>query len=89
MANFTIEKTAADNIRHSGIVDGDRAVVNMAIATLYASIYCVFSEEAVKLNIKVPSYSWFLLQFWPCSSATLNMMQYTGKFTVRQMVPTR
>ena len=64
------------------MADG-RAVVNMAIATLYASIYCDCSEKAEKRNISIPSISWFLLQFWPCSRTVSNIMHYTGKFKVR------
>ena len=63
MAKLINEKTTVDDRRHSGIADAGRAVVNMAIATLHASLYRVCSEEAVKLNIEVPSYSWFLLHF--------------------------
>lgn len=37
----------------------------MAIATSYASIYRNCSEKTEKRNIGIPSYSWFLFQFWP------------------------
>ena len=70
------------------MADG-RAVVNMAIATSYASIYRYCSEETEKRNISIPSYSWFLLQFWFCSRTVSNIMHCTGKFKVRQMVQAR
>ena len=63
MTKLINEKTAVDDRRHSGTADAGRAVVNMAIAMLHASSYRVCSEEAVKLNIEAPSYSWFLLHF--------------------------
>ena len=53
------------------MADG-RAVVNMAIATSYASIYRDCSEEAEIRKISIPSYSWFLIQFWPCSCTVSN-----------------
>ena len=62
VANFIDEITAADDSRNSNEVDG-RAVVNMAIATSYASIYRNCSEKTEKRNIGIPSYSWFLFQF--------------------------
>ena len=68
---------------------GGRAVVNMAIATSYASIYRDCSEEAEKRNTSIPLSSWFLLQFWPCSRTVSNIMHYTGKFKIRRMVQTR
>ena len=70
------------------MADG-RAVVNMAIATSYASIYRDCSEEAEKRNISIPSYSWLLLQFWPCSRRVSNIKHYTAKFKVRRMVQVR
>ena len=62
-----------------------RAVVIMVIIII-TIIYRDCSEEAEKRNISIPSYSWFLLQFWPCSRTVSNIMHYTGKFKVRQLV---
>ena len=80
--------TAVNDRRHTNVADS-RAIDNMAIATSYASIYRDCSEEAEKRNISIPWYSWFLLQFWPCSRTVSNIMHNTGKFKVRRMVQAR
>ena len=48
-------------------------VVNMAIGSFHASIYQECVERTGQSGIEVPSYTWFLLQFWPCSGTAANM----------------
>ena len=88
MAKYISDKTSLDERRHA-TVDGDSVVVNMAIATSFASIYRDCEEEASQFNIETPSYTWFLFQFWPAHRTTSNMLQYTGKFKVKRMVQAR
>ena len=49
---------------------------------------CVrIAEEKDVTNI--PTYSWFLLQFWPTHRIASNMLHYTGRFKIRCMVQAR
>ena len=73
-----------DDRRHAG-VEGDTVVLNMAIASSHASIYGECVEKAGQSGIEVPSYTWFLLQFWPCSCTAANMLHYMGRFKVKRM----
>ena len=64
-------------------------VVNMAIASSHASIYRECVEKAGQSGIEVTSYTWFLLQFWPCSRSAANMLHYTGRLKVKHMIQAR
>ena len=75
-----------DDRRHAG-VEGDTVVVNMAIASSHVSIYQEFVQKAGQSGI--PSYTWFLLQFWPCSRTAANMLHYTGRFKVKRRTKAR
>ena len=77
-----------DDRRQAG-VEGDNVVVNMAIASSHVSIYRECVEKAGQSGIEVPSYTWFLLQFWPCSRTAANMLHYTGRFKVKRMIQAR
>ena len=79
---------AVDDQRHTG-VEGDTVVVIMAIASSHASIYQECTEKAGQSGIEVPSYTWFLLQFWPCSHTAANMLHYTGRFKMKRMIQGR
>ena len=74
-----------DDRRQTG-VEGDTVVVNMAIASSQASIYQECVEKTGQSGIEVPSYTWFLLQFWPCSDTAVNMLHYKGRFIVKRMI---
>ena len=39
--------------------------------------------------IPIPTYTWFLLQLWPCTRTMSNMNRYTGRFKVKRMVQAR
>ena len=77
-----------DDRRHAS-VEVDTVVANMAIASSHASIYRECVEKAGQSGIEVPSYTWFLLQFWPCSSTAANMLHYTARFKVKHMIQAR
>ena len=64
-------------------------VVNMAIASSHASIYQECIKKTGQSGIEVPSYTWFLLQFWPCSDTAMNMLHYKGRFKVKHMIEAR
>ena len=81
MENHISELTAADDSRHGSIV-GDNVIVNMAVATSYASLYQDCRGKAIEQNIEVPHYTWFLLQFWPCTRTASLLLHYTGCFKV-------
>ena len=34
----------------------------------------------------IPTYSWFLLQFWPTHRAASKMLHHTGQFRIRCMM---
>ena len=64
----------------------------MAVATSYANIYrnCVQLEKTRGIDDdEIPSYSWFLLQFWPCLKTNAKMLHYTGRFKVKRMIQAR
>ena len=78
-----------DDRRQAG-VEGDTVVVNMAIASSHASIYRECVEKAGQSGIEVPSYTWFLLQFWPCSHTAANItLHYMGRFKEKHMIQAR
>ena len=64
-------------------------LLNLAIASSRASIYHDCVEKVGQSGIEVPSYIWFLLQFWPCSRTAANMLHYMGKLKVRPMIQAR
>ena len=88
MENYISEKTAVDDRRHAGL-EGYTVVVNMTIASSHASIYQECIEKTGRSRIEVPSHTWFLLQFWPCSHAGANVLHYTGRFKVKRMIQAR
>ena len=49
--------------------------------------YVRIAEEKGVINI--PTYSWFLLQFWPTHRTASDMLHYTGRFKIRRMVQAR
>ena len=64
-------------------------VVNMAIGSFHASIYQECVERTGQSGIEVPSYTWFLLQFWPCSGRAANMLHYKRRFKMKRMIEAR
>ena len=81
VAEYIDDKTAVDDRRHSpSSGDGD-IVVNMALALSYADLYrtCVDIASSKDSNIQVPTYQWFLLQFWPTFKSQSRILQYTGQ----------
>ena len=88
--DFIQEKTAVDDRRHAPAVnEGEDVVVNLAIANSYAHLYRQCVKLAENKGIDIPSYKWFLLQFWPCRNSISNMVHYTGRFKVKRMVQSR
>ena len=77
-----------DDRRQAG-VEGDTVVVNMAIASSHASIYQEYIEKTEQSGIEVPSHTWFLLQFWPCSHTAANMLDYMGRFKEKHKIQAR
>ena len=84
------DKTAVDDRRHCSS-SGDDIVVNMALATSLADLFWQCQQIAINSDppISVPSYSWFLHQFWPTTKTLNNMTHYTGRFKVKKMVQAR
>ena len=82
--NHISELTAVDDYRH-GDIDGNNVIVNMAVATSYAFLYQDCRGKTIKQNIEVPHYTWFLLQFWPCSTTASSLLHYTGHLKVKCM----
>ena len=74
--------------RHGGI-EGNNIIVNMAVATSHASHYRDCRGKFIKQNIEVPHYTWFWLQFWPCSRTAYSLLHYKGCFKVKLMVQAR
>ena len=83
-------KTAVDDRRHGGVTTDGDVVVNMALTGSYADLYrqCVKISQENNINA-IPSYTWFLLQFWPSSAAASKLFHYTGRFKVKRMVQAR
>ena len=46
-------------------------------------------RKAGQSGWEVPTYTWFLWQFWPFSCSASNMLHYTGRFKVKQMIQAR
>ena len=94
VSKYISDKTAVDDRRHV-TVDADSdgkevVIVNMALAMSYADMYrtCIKIAHDDGLS-EVPSYSWFLLQFWPCNRSTSAIMHHTGRLKVRRVVQSR
>ena len=86
------EKTAVDDRRHVADDSNETGgvVVNMALSLSYADMYrtCVKIAQERNINI-VPSYAWFILQFWPTNKSTSKLLHYTGRFRARRVVHSR
>ena len=62
----------------------------MAMTLSYANLYRKCVGRAKTKNIhQIPSYGWFLLQFWPSTKTAANVFQYTGQFKVKRMLQAR
>ena len=91
VAEYIEDKTAVDDRRHaSSTGDGD-VVVNMALALSYADLYrtCCEIAKLKEKEIKIPSYEWFLLQFWPTTRSKSKILKYTGRFKIKRMIQSR
>ena len=84
------DKTSVDDRRHCSS-SGDDIVVHMAVATSLADIYRQCQQIAVSSEppVDVPTYCWFLHQFWPTTKTLSNMTHYTVRFEVKRMVQAR
>ena len=86
------DKTAVNDRRHSAAssTETNDVVVNMAFALSYADLYRTCIKLAQEKNIDtIPSYAWFLLQFWPTHRSASRLLHYTGRFRVRRIVQAR
>ena len=90
VAKHIVTQTASDDRRHDGVTPDGNVVVNMALAASSADLYrkCVNIAQQNNINT-VPTYAWFLLQFWPPSSSVSKLMHYTGRFKVKRIVQAR
>ena len=91
MENEINNKTAVDDRRHNNVDEEGNLVVNMAMALSYRDLYRTCVTKAKNAGdadspIPIPTYTWFLLQFWPCTKTMSNMIRYTGRFKVKRMV---
>ena len=80
------EKTAIDDRRHGNCGGEGDIVTNMALALSYADLYRTCVSKAT-YDVPIPSYDWFLLQYWPTTMS--KMFRYTGRFKVKRMVQAR
>lgn len=93
VSNHIEELTAVDDRRHNTIVQNengeDEVVVNMAMALSYADLYRECVKKAAEKGIASPTYSWFLMQFWPSNKTTSKLLHYTGRFKVKRVIQSR
>ena len=91
VAEYIDDKPAVGDRRHSLSSGYGEKVVNMALALSYADLYrtCVDIASSKDSDIQIPTYQWFLLQFWPTSKSQSRILQYTGRFNVKRMVQSR
>lgn len=89
--NYLKDKTGAEDRRHAGASNEGEVVVNIAMAASLAHIHRECEELAKQKEpaVEVPSYTWFLHQFWPTTRSKSNIAQYTGRFAVKRMVQAR
>ena len=88
--NFIQEKTAVDDRKHACVVnEGEDVIVNLAIANSYAELYWQCVKLAENKVIEIPSYKWFLLQFWSTTNPISNMVHYTERFKLKRMIQSR
>ena len=57
----------------------------LVLSSCFFSRVCVRTAKE-KYVLNTPSYSWFLLQFWPTHHTASKTLHYTGKSKVRRMV---
>ena len=90
VAKYIDDKTAVDDRRYSLQASETIVVVNMALSVSYAGLYRTCKSIAESQGItNVPSYPWFLLQFWPTSKSQSALASHTGRFKVKRMVQAR
>ena len=92
VADHISDKTAVNDRRHSAAssTETNVVVVNMVFALSYADLYRTCVKLAQEKNIDtIPSYAWFLLQFWPTHRSASRLLRYTGWFRVRRDVQAR
>ena len=84
VALFIEEQTAANHQRHNNSYGEGELVLNFTTANSYADMYrrCIEISKNSKQDIGIPSYAWFLLQFWPTTKTSSNILHYTGQFKV-------
>ena len=81
-------KTGVNDRRHSAVSEDGKVVVNIAMAPSLAHIYrdCEHLAKEKEPVVSVPTYPWFLHQFWPTTRSKANMTQYSGRFKIKRMV---
>ena len=84
-------KIGIDDRRHSAVSEDGEVVVNIAMATSLAHIYreCEHLAKEKEPAVSVPTYSWFLHQFWPTTRSKAKMTQYSARFKIKRMVHAR
>lgn len=66
VSKYIEEKTVIDDRRHTTITTEGEVVLNMVMSLSKANLYRKCLDQAKTKNIHhIPSYVWFLLQFWP------------------------
>ena len=86
------ELTAVDERRHSSEDQDGDVIVNMAMAISAKDLHGKCKDAALNEGIqedKIPSLSWFRLQFWPKNQRTHAAFNYTKRFNIRYMIQQR
>ena len=91
VSEYIEDKTTVSDRRHNWSDDEGDVVVYMAMANSCADMYrlCVEIAKSKNRDIVIPTYAWFLLQFWPTTKTASNTLHYTGRFKVKRMVQAR
>ena len=66
-----------------------RIVYGASSKTLGPSLNeCLETGHVLNINA-MPTYAWFLLQFWPSSASVSELLHYIARFKVKKMVQAR
>lgn len=80
---------AVDDRRHAETTSSGEVVTHRAVASSAAALFRDCVEVASEKGIDIPSYSWFLFQFWPKDRTVKTALQYTGRFHLKNIVQAR
>ena len=89
VATYIDDKTVVGDWHHRSSTGETNVIVNIALVTSLADTFRQWKQIDRESPVSVPTYSWFLYQFWHTTKTQTNMTHYTGCFEVKRIVQAR